>query len=537
MARFSVVVMALACHTDGAIAQFPSPISQPVIANSNAATDSTDDSGPFIASAGQGLWLAFWDSTDSLGGTIGTDADILIGKSTDNGATWGTATALNSNAGSDTGSDQNPNAATDGQGTWLVVWQSTESAGGIGTDLDILLARSTDNGETWSAPIPLNNNAATDGTASDRDPQIATDGMGVWLAIWRNRDGPTSATEEDLLFSRSTDNGQNWSTPAILNLNAATDTGREFSFSVANDGQGHWVVIWYSNENVNGTIGTDSDILVTRSSDNGTTWTFPAPLNLTAATDTRSDSEPSLATDGAGLWMAVWGSTEDIGGMIGIDSDVLYAISSNNGATWSAPSPVNTTATSDTAGDGYPNLATDGNGAWMVAWESDNDLGGTIGTDTDLLVAVSTDQGGTWTTPVPLNANAATDVLAYDAGPRLATDRRGQWAAIWYSDNDFGGTVGMDYDLPVARFGIPDCNSNFIADIHDIESGGSIDCNANGVPDECEGGNDANGNGTPDCLETQIAVCCAPGSFTPIGLIAPIWLMRSKWLRRIRRYR
>ncbi len=32
----------------------------------------------------------------------------------------------------------------------------------------------------------------------------------------------------------------------------------------------------------------------------------------------------------------------------------------------------------------------------------------------------------------------------------------------------------------------PDCNTNFIKDSHDISRGTSIDCNINGVPDECE---------------------------------------------------
>lgn len=46
-----------------------------------------------------------------------------------------------------------------------------------------------------------------------------------------------------------------------------------------------------------------------------------------------------------------------------------------------------------------------------------------------------------------------------------------------------------------------DCNSNGLADFLDIESGGSTDCNENGIPDECEGGDDCNNNGIPDFCE------------------------------------
>ena len=53
---------------------------------------------------------------------------------------------------------------TDGLGTWVAVWQSGDSLGGtIGwRDWDILVARSTDDGATWTAPVPLNTNAASD---------------------------------------------------------------------------------------------------------------------------------------------------------------------------------------------------------------------------------------------------------------------------------------------------------------------------------------------------------------------------------------
>lgn len=43
-----------------------------------------------------------------------------------------------------------------------------------------------------------------------------------------------------------------------------------------------------------------------------------------------------------------------------------------------------------------------------------------------------------------------------------------------------------------------DCNDNGIADFIDIDSGFSTDCNKNGLPDECEGAEDCNNNGIPD---------------------------------------
>ncbi|MFT7679568.1 MAG: hypothetical protein ACI8QC_003572, partial [Planctomycetota bacterium] len=61
--------------------------------------------------------------------------------------------------------------------------------------------------------------------------------------------------------------------------------------------------------------------------------------------------------------------------------------------------------------------------------------------------------------------------------------------------------------------GITDCNGNGVEDADDIANGTSLDCNSNGIPDECEPDCDADGipddcevdcnaNGTPDDCET-----------------------------------
>ena len=51
------------------------------------------------------------------------------------------------------------------------------------------------------------------------------------------------------------------------------------------------------------------------------------------------------------------------------------------------PVPLNTNATSDSGWDEVPQLTTDSNGVWLALWRSRDDLGGTIGTDQDVLFA------------------------------------------------------------------------------------------------------------------------------------------------------
>ena len=363
---------------------------------------------------------------------------------------YGTVTPLNTNAESDAGYDLYPQVATDGSGNWVAVWRSQEDLGGIGTDYDIFVSRSTNNGATWTAPDVLNTNAATD-SGIDNTPQVTTDGAGSWVAVWYSTEnlGGAIGTDYDIFISRSTNNGATWTAPEVMNTNAASDSGQDYAPRVTTDGAGNWVAVWCSGENLGGTIGTDSDIFVSRSTDNGATWTAPAPLNTNATSDSGDDINPRVNTDGNGNWVAVWHSKENLGGAIGTDSDFFVSRSTDNGATWTASVALNTNAASDVGTDYAPQVTTDSAGNWVAVWYSQEDLGG-IGTDYDIFVSRSTNNGATWTAPVALNTNAASDV-GTDAAPQVTTDSSGNWVAVWASAENLGGAISTDYDIFISR--------------------------------------------------------------------------------------
>ena len=66
------------------------------------------------------------------------------------------------------------------------------------------------------------------------------------------------------------------------------------------------------------------DLLYAHSTDGGLNWTDPAPLNTNASTDAGRDLLLRISTDGASNWIAMWLSRDDLGGTIGTDSDVLF---------------------------------------------------------------------------------------------------------------------------------------------------------------------------------------------------------------------
>src|SRR5262245_15459404 len=220
--------------------------------------------------------------------------------------------------------------ASNGAGRWVAVWSGIAAAGG--SDREILMSRSSDAGVTWSAPAPMNAGYQTD-TGNDEAPSIATDGAGTWLVAWSSND-PTATgggSDGDLLIARSVDNGSTWTGLGTINAGATTDFGRDDGVAIATDGAGTWLVAWGSDDPAATGGGTDGDIVAARSVDNGTTWNTLGTINSGAATDTGRDEAPSIATDGAGTWLVAWSSNDpaDTGG--GADSDLLGARSVNNG--------------------------------------------------------------------------------------------------------------------------------------------------------------------------------------------------------------
>lgn len=435
--------------------QFGVYISDPIPAHANAARDTGDDFGNQIASVARGHWMSMARSNEpGPKNEFGDDFDILASRSVDGGFVWSDLWPINLDARTDTGRDRGPQYAHDGQGNWIVVWYRGDiEQSGLG-DQDVFYATSTDGTLTWSEPVDLLGDSFTDG-GDDDHPQVATDGKGHWMIVWsskRDLEG-SIGTDSDVLFVRTDQTFGQWTVPSPVNTNAATDSGDDRIVQVSTNGIGTWIVAWHSNDTLGGRIGRDRDILYARSVDNGQTWSDPYPINTNADRDSGQDTFVQIANDGGTNWIAVWDSTENLGGQIGSDKDILFATSSDDGLTWSNPRPLNTNANIDQGDDETPQIKSDGRGNWVVTWSSTDSLGGRIGNDLDILIARSTNNGATWTDPAPANTYADRDGGAADHYPHLATDGYGNWLVQWRWAVD--GGYGPDWDVFVAHFFLP----------------------------------------------------------------------------------
>ncbi|MFO7775427.1 MAG: carboxypeptidase regulatory-like domain-containing protein [Candidatus Hydrogenedentota bacterium] len=363
-------------------------------------------------------WLAVWHSDAEAGDATGQEFNIFFARSTDNGETWSIPAPLNSNAAQQDSFDIRPHIATDRRGNWICVWQST---GAAADEMRIVYARSHDGGETWEDAEVLSRDIETRGFGWEENPRIAFTGRDTWVIVWEDGDGEATGNSR-IFMTRSTDGGDSWEDARFISEKVAA---ANISPTIASSGLGVFTVAWSNGVWENNEF-SGWNVRYSHSDDAGETWSGPAPIMTPPEQNDAEESagwdarDPRLAADGRGRWVLTWKADAPLS----LDMPLRYSVSKDNGATWDSHGVL---ANPD-GENSRPALAADGSGNWLAVW-SNHDRERPVG-NTLLMYAHSAKGGTEWGEPDFVHPAVGGERVS-EINPTVATDSRGVWLAVW----------------------------------------------------------------------------------------------------------
>lgn len=234
------------------------------------------------------------------------------------------------------------------------------------------------------------------------EPQVAVTQNGTLYVVWSNQANACTASScsKDVLFSRSTDQGSTFSTPVNLSNSGAATTPL-----IAVDPTGAIDVVWSGG----------GHLFFTRSTDSGAT--FSSPLNIAGLTNASlafcAAGYRPLIVDPAGNINVVWVDANT--------NQIFFARSANGGASFSSSLNISNYA----PGASNPTMATDLSGKIDVLWQ-----GSVAGHNPNDLFFTQSIDGGT-------SFSIAKDISNTPAGAffdQIGVDPAGNIDVAWNSD-------------------------------------------------------------------------------------------------------
>jgi hypothetical protein len=325
------------------------------------------------------------------------------------GGNWGSASLVDSSAYYRTLKPEQAHVSIAGSeaGTVLVAWDKPPLNQSV-------LARSTDQGTTWSAPQPV---AGAPAAQAGR-ARVAFGPGSEFLLHWQD----AGASGCGLTQSRSSDEGQTWTAPEVI-LSALTRCDGMWSF--ASDQAGRlWLLSRAAGPGANGIKAAVWD---------GEAWSEPRDVTFAFF-----DDRTQLSTNLNCLNLSIAG---EAAGLIGCDAGGdVWATRNAIGLeqwlpslqrVWSEPLTLSTQA-SVVAPDSVPDVTADSQGRVYTVWSQLT----SDGLGTDLFSAVWRD--GRWSGASRLSTTGTLDedsAAAADAPqadqPAIATDNRDRVHVVW----------------------------------------------------------------------------------------------------------
>ncbi len=303
--------------------------------------------------------------------------------------------------------------APDAQNTIYVLWQEIIFSGGSHGG-DILIARSDDNGSSFSPPFNVSDSVGGDGKGRI-NPKVWHNGSqdlvagpgGLLYLAWTEYDGM-------LWFSRSQDGGRGFSRPRRIAGGGQEKPVRAPSLALAEDGTLY--LAWTTGED------DGADIQVAKSADGGASFGTPV---VVAPTDRYADA-PKLAVGAGGALHLAYAQSD--GGPFGRYS-IRYTQSADGARSFKPPKEIAVPAGGRESMH-FPALALDGRGRVVVVYEQYPDV---RKDPRGLGIVISPDGGRSFSAPaaIPHSADPKGGTNGSHQGrlmEKLAVDRDGRIA-------------------------------------------------------------------------------------------------------------
>ena len=312
--------------TDGGLSWFGSDT---LNASGNLAQQ-RGDPGPTINTNGI-LIMTHLTSTTVFGGVTGMGASY----STNNGLTWSANVQVSSNANDD------KNLATSNDvapylGQSYMAWTRF-----VGSVANGFFSRTTDGGVTWSAPLQLNTSVGHYAQGHDLGK---VGPAGQIYVCWTAGIQSSPFTEDYVGFSRSTDGGLTFTTTEnIYDVNGS----RSASFNgwgIRTNGfprmdcdrsggpRNGWIYILTDELNL-APAGSDADVILHSSTNNGVTWSAGVRVNQDALNNGKVQFFPCIRVDEAGNVNVVYYDNRNFPS-VGDSCSVYMSTSTDGGFTW-----------------------------------------------------------------------------------------------------------------------------------------------------------------------------------------------------------
>ncbi|MCH7994988.1 MAG: exo-alpha-sialidase [Planctomycetes bacterium] len=216
------------------------------VVNTNHVTDPVADTVPSIATDGDSNWMIVWHSF----------VQIVFARSEDNGGTWSPLAGLPGSAGGKSPqivSDFGRSELDQDAGVWLAAWVFGPDVVAsrfidTGPDFDLGLQEGEIE-DVWREPVTV---------GAGSNPFLATDRIGTWIMTWQT--SGEDGADVDVLFARSVNNGIDWMESQPLDDGSDADAGDDTTPQIATDKQNNWLAGWTSTDDRDGS-GVDADLL------------------------------------------------------------------------------------------------------------------------------------------------------------------------------------------------------------------------------------------------------------------------------------